>query len=85
MANSSMLAFPSMTAPAALQLRHHGGVVGRDEIVEHARPAARAHPVGAENILMNEGDTQQRPPLAGGQPPIRRGGGRERPIGRDGD
>ena len=65
MANSSMLALPSMTAPAALSRVDDRRVVGRDEIVQHARPAAGADPVRAENIFMNEGDAEQGPPLAG--------------------
>jgi hypothetical protein len=43
-----------------LEARHHGRIVGRDEVVEHARAAAGAHPVRAENIFMNEGDAEQR-------------------------
>ena len=41
-----------------LEPRHHGRVVGRDEVVQHARTAAGAHPVGAENVFMNEGDAE---------------------------
>ena len=72
MANSSMLALPSITAPAALSRAHDRGIVGRDEVVEHARPAAGADPVGAENVFMNEGDAEQRAALAGGEPDGRR-------------
>ena len=45
--------------PGGLELRDHRGVIGCDEVVEHPRSAAGADPVGAENILMNEGDAEQ--------------------------
>ena len=85
MANSSMLALPSMTVPGRLEAGHHRGIVGRDEVVQHARAAAGADPVRAENIFMNEGDAEQGTPLPRSKAGI--GGGRigQRLFGRQGD
>ena len=45
---------PAMTAPWRLKLLNQGGVVGRDEVVQHARAAAGAHALGAENVLVGD-------------------------------
>ncbi len=55
-----------------LEARDDGGIVGRCKVVEHARTAAGADPVRAENIFMNEGDAEQAATLPGRQAAIGR-------------
>ncbi len=61
MANSSMLVFPTITAPAAVELFHDGGVVRRHEIFQHLRRAGRPHAFGADYILDSQRYARQRP------------------------
>src|SRR5437763_17184182 len=41
----------------ALEFRHHRGVVGRDEVVQHARTARGAYTQGADNVLAGDAHT----------------------------
>ena len=43
-----------------LEPRDHGGVVGRDEVVEHPRAAGGAHARGAEDVLVRDRHAGQR-------------------------
>ena len=61
--------------PGGGEALDHGRVVGGDEVVEHARPAGRAYPIGAEDVLVGDGDAGERSALA----PAKRG---IRPFGR---
>ena len=44
-----------------MQALDHGGVVGRGEIVEHARGATRAHTPRAKNVFVCDGNPRERP------------------------
>ena len=59
MANSSMLVFPRLTAPARMQFLHHVRVVGRDEVGEDLRAAGGEPAFGAEDVFERDGDTGQ--------------------------
>ena len=85
MANSSMLVLPSITAPARLQLRDHRGVVGRDEVVEHARAAGGAHTRGAEDVLVRDRHAGEGPAVSGRERPVGRRGIAQRLLARHGD
>ena len=50
-----------------IQLFDHGGVIGRHEVVEHPRAAARADPLRAEDVLVRERQPGERTGLAGRQ------------------
>ncbi len=68
-----------------LEPRHDRRIIGRYEIVQHARTAAGAYPIRAENIFMNEGDAEQRTLLPRGAAAIGRGRGQQGLLGREGD
>ena len=44
-----------------LEVFDHGGVVGRDKVVEHLRAAAGADAVGAEDIFVQNGHATEMP------------------------
>lgn len=50
------------------ELLDHGGVVGRDEVVEHLRTAAGAYALGAEQVLVGDRRAEQGAVLAVGAP-----------------
>ncbi len=78
MANSSMLVLPIMTAPASAQAACDGGVIGRGEVVQHARAATGLHTPGAEDVLVGERNAGQRPGVTGPEPRIGGMRGRQR-------
>ena len=59
-ANSSMLALPTKTAPSARRRCDHGRVEGRDEIFENSRRAGRANATGRVDVLDAEWNPAQR-------------------------
>ena len=65
-ANSSMFALPTMTAPGVEQALRHEGVVRRHEVLQHARAAGRAHALRADDVLDADGDAGERRRLAAG-------------------
>ena len=54
-----MFVLPTVTAPAASQTGHHGGVVGGNEIRQHSRPASGEQARRAENVLVCQGHAGQ--------------------------
>jgi len=86
MANSSMLVLPSMTVPASLSFANDGRVVGRDELVEHARAAGGAQaPRYRKMSLCANGNSGERTCAACGKPGIRRTRACQRRFVRDRD
>jgi hypothetical protein len=63
----------------------HAGVIGRDEIVEHAGTAAGTHPPGAEDVFLYDRDTAQGGRAAFAQRPVRRLRRVQRRLGGEGD
>ncbi len=49
-----------------LELLDHGGVIGRDEVIEHLRAAAGAHAAGTEDVLQRQRQPGQRALVAAG-------------------
>jgi hypothetical protein len=80
-----MLSLPTNTRSDLAQALHDRRVVGRDEVVQDARGAGRAHAARAEVVLEGDGHAQQRGALARVQSRLRLPRHLQREFRRRGD